>query len=43
MDNHLMSGSQEFGIGFVDSGTTFTYMPPQLFNSILIHFDQFCS
>lgn len=31
MNNHLMAGSEEFNIGVVDSGTTFTYVPNKLF------------
>lgn len=42
-NNHLMSGSEAFNVGVVDSGTTFTYVPEKLFTMILIHFDWFCS
>jgi hypothetical protein len=31
MNNHLMAESEEFYIGVVDSGTTFTYVPNKLF------------
>ncbi len=27
MNNHYMAGSEEFNVGVVDSGTTFTYVP----------------
>jgi hypothetical protein len=43
MNNHLMAESQEFQIGVIDSGTTFTYVPHKLFNMLLVHFDWFCS
>lgn len=43
INNHMMSGSEEFSIGVVDSGTTFTYVPQKLFTMLLIHFDWFCS
>lgn len=42
-NNHLMAGSDEFSLGVVDSGTTFTYMPFKLFNMVRAHFEWFCS
>lgn len=38
-----MAGSDEFNIGVVDSGTTFTYVPTKLFQMLIVHFDWFCS
>jgi hypothetical protein len=43
MNNHLISGSESFNIGFIDSGTTFTYLPSGLYNELKVHFDWFCS
>jgi len=43
MNNHLMAGSDEFNVGVVDSGTTFTYVPNKLFQMLIVHFDWFCS
>eukprot|EP00347_Sterkiella_histriomuscorum_P001127 403373223 len=42
MNNHVIDGSTEFGIGFIDSGTTFTYLPSKLWNMLIQHFDWFC-
>jgi len=42
MNNHFMSGSEEFNIGVIDSGTTFTYVPQKFYTMLLIHFDWFC-
>ena len=43
MNNHLMAGSEEFNVGVIDSGTTFTYVPQKFFNMLNVHFDWFCS
>lgn len=43
MNGHAIAGSEEFSIGVIDSGTTFTYIPHKLFNLLVIHFDWFCS
>lgn len=37
-----MAGSEQFSVGFIDSGTTFSYFPSGLFNMLLMHFDWFC-
>jgi hypothetical protein len=37
-----MDGSEEINIGFIDSGTTFTYIPMKLWNMLIAHFDWFC-
>jgi hypothetical protein len=42
MNNHYMAGSEQFNVGFIDSGTTFSYFPTKLFNMFIIHFDWFC-
>jgi hypothetical protein len=42
MNNHYMGGSEEFNIGVIDSGTTFTYVPLKLFQMLIVHFDWFC-
>ena len=43
MNGRVMVGSEEFSIGLIGSGTTFTYLPYKLFNMLVIHFDWFCS
>lgn len=43
MNNHKMQGSEEFTIGVLDTGTTYTYLPNKLFNMLLVHFDWFCA
>lgn len=42
MNGHVMAGSEEFAIGVIDSGTTFTYVPYKLFKMLIVHFDSFC-
>lgn len=42
-NNHFIQGSEEFQIGVLDSGTTFTYIPHKLFNMLIVHFDWFCA
>ena len=42
MNDHLLTGSLVAKHGFVDSGTTFTYLPKRLWESVLNHFDIFC-
>lgn len=42
MNNHVMDGSKEFSVGFIDSGTTFTYLPYKMWNMLVQHFDWFC-
>ena len=27
MNDHFMEGTEDFNVGFIDSGTTFTYFP----------------
>ena len=39
---HPLKGSTKFSIGFIDSGTTFSYLPKELYDSIIFHVDQFC-
>ena len=43
MNGHPIGGSNKYNIGFVDSGTTFSYLPADLYDSILYHFHYFCS
>ena len=43
MNNHYMAGTNRYSVGFLDSGTTFTYFPTRLFSTIKNHFDWFCS
>jgi len=42
MGDHLMAGSEAFTTGFIDSGTTFTYLPSKLFDIIRTHFELYC-
>jgi hypothetical protein len=42
MNDHLMAGSEKFNTGFIDSGTTFTYFPHELYDIIRTHFELFC-
>lgn len=43
MNDHLISGSAAYNVGFIDSGTTFTYFPSNLYKMLKIHFDWFCN
>ena len=43
MNNHFMAGSEALKIGFIDSGTTFTYVPKEIYNALKTHFEWFCS
>jgi hypothetical protein len=42
INNHYMAGSDWFHVGFIESGTTFSYFPTKLFDIFIIHFDWFC-
>ena len=42
MNNHVMVDTEIYNVGFLDSGTTFTYMPKSLLNKIKAHFIFFC-
>lgn len=42
VNGHPLKGSHQFSSGFIDSGTTFSYLPSPLYDSILFHFDVFC-
>ena len=43
MNGHMIAGSKEYNVGFIDSGTTFTYLPVSLFNQLIKHFEWYCS
>jgi len=43
MNDHFIYGSDKYEVGLIDSGTTFTFVPEQLFLQISVHFDWFCS
>ena len=32
LNNHYIDGSEKWNTGFIDSGTTFTYLPPEMWN-----------
>lgn len=42
VNGHPISNSNRFSIGFVDSGTTFSYLPAELYDSLIYHFKFFC-
>ena len=42
INKHLIDGSSDWSTGFVDSGTTFTYLPPKMWDQLMLHFDYFC-
>ena len=42
MNNHLMANTEQYSVGFLDTGTTFTYMPKGLMETIRTHFIWFC-
>ena len=42
MNNHPIKGSHNWDIGFLDSGTTFSYLPHDMWDSLMFHFDYFC-
>ena len=42
MSGHRIAGSGAWNTGFVDSGTTFTYLPPRMWDELLLHFDYWC-
>lgn len=43
MHDHFLLGSESINHAFVDSGTTFTYLPPDIWDSLMFHFDHFCN
>ena len=43
MNDHFIHGSQRFKVGFIDSGTTFAFLPVSLYQQLRIHFDWFCA
>lgn len=43
MHDHFLLGSESIRHAFVDSGTTFTYLPPDIWDSLMYHFDYFCN
>ena len=43
MNDHFIESSEMFTEGFIDSGTTFTYLPTKLFSLLKIHFGWFCA
>ena len=42
MNDHTIAGSDSWTEGFVDSGTTFTYVPSKMWDQLMVHFDYFC-
>jgi len=42
MNNHPIRGSHNWDVGFLDSGTTFSYLPTDMWDSLMYHFDYFC-
>ena len=43
LNTRFMEGSQEFNVGFIDSGTTFTYVPEKLLPIFANYLDWFCA
>ena len=43
INNQYMAGSENYKVGFLDSGTTFTYLNQNLFNIVKCHFNWYCS
>jgi hypothetical protein len=43
MNDHFIAGSKIYNVGFVDSGTTFSYFPTGLMYMVKVHFDWFCN
>ncbi|CDW82204.1 aspartic protease pm5 [Stylonychia lemnae] len=42
INNHFIAGSDEYKTAFIDSGTTFTYFPPTLYEAVVYHMKWFC-
>lgn len=42
INGHMMAGTHLFDRGVIDSGTTFTYVPEKLFNTMIEHLDWYC-
>ena len=42
MNDHLIE-TDKIKRAFIDSGTTFTYVPTNIYNAIKLHFEWFCS
>lgn len=40
--DHFLQGSESVKHAFIDSGTTFTYLPRDMWDSLMYHFDYFC-
>mmetsp|Transcript_4239 Transcript_4239/g.7187 ORF Transcript_4239/g.7187 Transcript_4239/m.7187 type:complete len:409 (+) Transcript_4239:398-1624(+) len=41
-NQHQIQASSQWSVGFVDSGTTFSYFPKTLWDQLMLHFDYFC-
>ena len=39
----LIDGSQNWNVGFIDSGTTFSYIPYEMWDGLVWHFDNYCT
>ena len=42
MNNHVMAESEHFSVGFIDSGTTFSYFPDHFFTILRTHLKLYC-
>ena len=40
--DHFVENSQQWSIGFVDSGTTFSYIPIKMFDALNKEMDRYC-
>ena len=43
LNNHYMAGTENYKVGFLDSGTTFAYLNSSLFKIVKLHFNWYCS
>jgi len=42
INNHSISHSESWSVAFLDTGTTFSYLPSDMWDSLIIHIDSFC-
>jgi hypothetical protein len=42
LNAHMIPGSKTWNEIFVETGTTYAYVPPAMFEALMVHFDYFC-